>query len=120
MSVASKKRASACSLTGHESLAALAVAAMLLFTLFAAVACAPQPNPSFTRQAPAPEAPAPVPEEEALVIGKESDTALKMPIENASGKTITALSVKPSTEPEYPASIMKSGQKLEKDGKALL
>ena len=56
-------------------------------------------------------------EESLQVVGNESADACHVLMTNSTGKNITGLSVKRSDETEYPANMMKSGQKIENNEK---
>ena len=55
------------------------------------------------------------PEPEYETVGQESEDALDFLLTNATGNTITGLSVKSSAQPEYPSNMIASGQTVEAD-----
>lgn len=55
------------------------------------------------------------PEPEYETVGQESEDAFDFLLTNATGNTITGLSVKSSAQPEYPSNMIASGQTVEAD-----
>lgn len=75
----------------------------------AAVLCLGMAGTGCTQKEPA------EPEPEYETVGQESEDALDFLLTNATGNTITGLSVKSSAQPEYPSNMIASGQTVEAD-----
>ena len=77
--------------------------------VLAAVLCLGMAGTGCTQKEPA------EPEPEYETVGQESEDALDFLLTNATGNTITGLSVKSSAQPEYPSNMIASGQTVEAD-----